>query len=62
MSRAEEPVFVTRLRAFCAKWRESEQDPRTGGGEVDFDLLASVCDAFETFDEEQQKPRAEVTP
>jgi hypothetical protein len=38
------------LRRFVAKWNASEQDPRTLGGEVDFDLLADIADAFEAED------------
>jgi hypothetical protein len=42
-----EPPYVPLLRRLCQQWRKSEADPRTGGGEVDVELLREVCDAFE---------------
>lgn len=35
------------LRQLVAKWNGSEKDPRTGGGEVDMDVLSDLADAFE---------------
>ncbi len=58
------PLIRTRklLRQLIDKWNASENDPRTGGGEVDMELLSDVVEAFEQEDEGYQGPKAPGPP